>query len=275
MELERIETGAEGPSTCGHKNFIVYCYSCQMALCNKCYFRDHKDHEASDTEEAASKEIGEWKQLCLQAVEERKRCQEMGDKIAGEENLEDEVMKKVEEEFRVLIDIIEETKSHAKETITKLESVQNYQPPKADTMQNTVDRLNEFIEEMQDFIRELQEELDTGNFLKVINKKRQFEVFLKQFGELQALCNNIKGFLNANARPRVNVQVEVDKFRGFLRDVISYEPDFIMSGTKNRLHYFDEEAKQLFVHELSTQTTACVAYRAAEPLPSEFSSVHA
>ena len=58
-------------------------------------------------------------------------------------------------------------------------------------------------------------------------------------------------------------------------DVISYEPDFIMSGTKNRLHYFDEEAKQLFVHELSTQTTACVAYRAAEPLPSEFSSVHA
>jgi hypothetical protein len=62
-------------------------------------------------------------------------------------------------------------------------------------------------------------------------------------------------FFNENARPNIQVKSEVDKFRGFLHDVISFEPDYILAPTKPRLHYFDEENKHLYIHELSGQTT--------------------
>lgn len=48
---------------------------------------------------------------------------------------------------------------------------------------------------------------------------------------------------------------EVDKFRGFLHDVISFEPDYILSAMKPRLHYFDEDNKTLYIHDLTSQTT--------------------
>ena len=44
----------------------------------------------------------------------------------------------------------------------------------------------------------------------------------------------------------------MDKFRGFLHDVISFEPDFILSQPRLRLHYFEEGNKNLFIHELNT-----------------------
>jgi len=31
-----------------------------------------------------------------------------------------------------------------------------------------------------------------------------------------------------NARPNIEVRCEIDKFRGFLHDVLSFEPDFIL-----------------------------------------------
>ena len=44
-----------------------------------------------------------------------------------------------------------------------------------------------------------------------------------------------------NARPLIEVKSEADKFRGFLHDVISFEPDYILASTKPRLHYYSEE----------------------------------
>jgi hypothetical protein len=44
-----------------------------------------------------------------------------------------------------------------------------------------------------------------------------------------------------NARPQIEISCEIDKFRGFLHDVISFEPDFILHSEKPRLHYYDEE----------------------------------
>jgi hypothetical protein len=46
------------------------------------------------------------------------------------------------------------------------------------------------------------------------------------------------------------VKSEVDKFRGFLHDVISFEPDYILAPTRPRLHYFEEG--KLYVHELAS-----------------------
>jgi hypothetical protein len=48
------------------------------------------------------------------------------------------------------------------------------------------------------------------------------------------------------------VKSEIDKFRGFLSDVISFEPDYILAPMKPRLHYFDENNRTLFIHDLSS-----------------------
>jgi len=48
-------------------------------------------------------------------------------------------------------------------------------------------------------------------------------------------------FVQENARPIIEVKSEVDKFRGFLHDVISFEPDYILASIKPRLHYYNEE----------------------------------
>jgi hypothetical protein len=55
-----------------------------------------------------------------------------------------------------------------------------------------------------------------------------------------------------NARPQITVRCEVDKFRGFLHDVLSFEPDFILQEEKPRLHYYNEGEKSMMVHDLST-----------------------
>lgn len=68
---------------------------------------------------------------------------------------------------------------------------------------------------------------------------------------------------------------EVDKFRGFLHDVISFEPDYILAPMKPRLHYFDEETRKLYIHELTSQTTECIQIRNADKLPADFSSIQA
>ena len=68
---------------------------------------------------------------------------------------------------------------------------------------------------------------------------------------------------------------EVDKFRGFLHDVISFDPDYILAPSRPRLHYFDEQSRKLFIHELSSQTTQCIQIRNAEKLPTEFTSIQA
>lgn len=67
--------------------------------------------------------------------------------------------------------------------------------------------------------------------------------------------NKIKAhssYMQENARPKIDVRCEVDKFRGFLKDVISFVPDFILQAEKPRLHYFEEEQNTLLVHDLSS-----------------------
>lgn len=58
-----------------------------------------------------------------------------------------------------------------------------------------------------------------------------------------------------NARPVIEVKCEIDKFRGFLHDVLSFEPDFILQSEKPRLHYYDEQLKMMLVHNLDNQST--------------------
>jgi N-acetylneuraminic acid mutarotase len=73
----------------------------------------------------------------------------------------------------------------------------------------------------------------------------------------------------------IEVRSEVDKFRGFLQDIVSFEPDFILQTDKPRLHYFDEETKKLLIHELSSQTTTAIDLRNADIVPKDFSTIQA
>jgi len=59
--------------------------------------------------------------------------------------------------------------------------------------------------------------------------------------EFQSKLKSHSTFMQQNARPSIEVRCEVDKFRGFLHDVVSFEPDFILQSERPRLHYYDED----------------------------------
>lgn len=78
-----------------------------------------------------------------------------------------------------------------------------------------------------------------------------------------------------NARPVIDVRCEIDKFRGFLLDVLSFEPDFILQSEKPRLHYYDEQLKVMLVHSLDNQNTQSIAIRNHEIVPKGFTCIQA
>lgn len=57
--------------------------------------------------------------------------------------------------------------------------------------------------------------------------------------------------------------------------MISFEPDYILASIKPRLHYYNEEQKSLFIHQLDTQSTIKIPVRNADILPNEFTSIQA
>jgi hypothetical protein len=57
--------------------------------------------------------------------------------------------------------------------------------------------------------------------------------------------------------------------------VISFEPDYILAPMRPRLHYFDEDNKKLFIHELTSQTTQDIKIINADKLPVEFTTIQA
>lgn len=76
-------------------------------------------------------------------------------------------------------------------------------------------------------------------FIETLNQRyllNELTEMNKQFNE--KITNHFE-FVNKNARPNISVKSEIDKFRGFLRDVVSYEPDYILTPPKPRLHYFN------------------------------------
>jgi len=44
---------------------------------------------------------------------------------------------------------------------------------------------------------------------------------------------------------------------------------------KPRLHYFDDDGKKLYIHELSSQTTQQITLKNSDQLPLEFTSIQA
>ncbi len=98
----------------------------------------------------------------------------------------------------------------------------------------------------------MKQSLGGQQFLDIIKQKRTVDDFSHQLSNLKAKINQHNSFFQENSRPNIQVKSEVDKFRGFLHDVISFEPDYILAPSRPRLHYFDGETKKLFIHELTS-----------------------
>ena len=90
-----------------------------------------------------------------QCTNNLKKCQEMQERIRNQEKLEDEITKKVDKEFDYLKSIIDEQKSSAKQIISNLESVQEYQPPPKDFTNRTLDELKGFQNSINQRIQNL------------------------------------------------------------------------------------------------------------------------
>ena len=67
------------------------------------------------------------------------------------------------------------------------------------------------------------------------------DLYSQKQREFQSKIQSHSKFMQDNARPVIEISCEIDKFRGFLYDVISFEPDFILHSEKPRLHYYDED----------------------------------
>lgn len=111
--------------------------------------------------------------------------------------------------------------------------------------------------------------------LDVLRQRRLVEDYHLKLSGLKQKIVQHNSFFQENSRPNIQVRSEEDKFRGFLHDVISFEPDYILAPTRPRLHYFDEENRKLFIHELQSQTTQSIPIRNADKLPTEFTSIQA
>ena len=88
---------------------------------------------------------------------------------------------------------------------------------------------------------------NSKNFLEVLQQKHLINDFKAKNQDFESKIGNHVDFVQENARPVIEVKSEVDKFRGFLHDVISFEPDYILASIKPRLHYYNEEQKSLFI----------------------------
>ena len=98
--------------TCDHKDELaVFSISHNTALCNECYFENAGHWGKTLTlKQAANMHLQHLETIQKQSGESLKTCHEMQEKIHNQERLEDEITKKVNKEFDLLKQIIDDQK---------------------------------------------------------------------------------------------------------------------------------------------------------------------
>ena len=94
--------------------------------------------------------------------------------------MEDEILKKVDDQYNILKKIIDEQKEDAKRIISNLESVQSYKPPPQDLTNDTFGDLDQFQAEVQSTIAQIEKDNTSGNYINVLRKKQMMQVFKKK-----------------------------------------------------------------------------------------------
>lgn len=101
----------------------------------------------------------------------------MQHRILNQESLEEEITKKVDQQFDMLKGIIDEQKSNAKKIISNLESVQDYRPPPQDFTNQTLDELKSFQTDIDNRIKNLNTLNNSKKFLEVLQQKHMINEF--------------------------------------------------------------------------------------------------
>ena len=153
----------------------------------------------------------------------------MKNTVLEQEGIEEEVIKKVQQQYDRLTAIVDEQREQAFLTIKHLESIQEYTPPPENFTQETLANLGEFVKDLEGRIAKQRQLSEQKNFFAVLKLRNQIESLAKQSEAFKKQIAEHKTYLNDNSRPNIVVRSEVDQFRGFLHDVVSFEPDFILS----------------------------------------------
>ena len=262
-------------SMCPHEDALAtYCKVCDMAMCNDCYFEDHVTCGRGMTlKQASTLQINRFEELLNQTTTAFNDCNQMKEHVVKQEGIEEEVIKKVHEQYGKLTDIVGQQREEAIQTIKHLESIKEYTPPPENFTQETLESMDAFLNDLQGRITKQKQLADSRNFFAVLKLRNQIQDLESKSEQFKVQIAKHKHYLEENSRPNIIVRSEVDQFRGFLHDVVSFEPDFILSQDKPRLHYFDDANNQLMIHELTSQTTTQIGLRNAEVLPKDFTSI--
>lgn len=223
--------------------------------------------------QAATQQIDQFKSVLTESNEHYTSCSSMKNTVTQQMGIEEEVVEKVDHQYEQLKKIVDEQRKEAFNTIKNLESIQEYKPPPKDFSQNTLTSMETFIKGIEDHITKMQALSDKKNFFEVLRLRGSLDQFSSQTKSFKSQIAKHKCYLEENSRPNVIVRSELDKFRAFLHDVVSFEPDFILAQEKPRLHYYDPESTTLLVHELASQTTKPINIRNHELLPKDFVSI--
>ena len=137
---------------CEHdvEDLATYCRIHDMALCNDCYFDDHGGCGRGMTlKQASTQQISAFEGLLAETNTAYDECSSMKESVERQGGIEEEVKKKVEEEYKRLTEIVDEQRGIAQETILNLESIQNYRPPPSDFSDVTIGAMSSHLSDLQ------------------------------------------------------------------------------------------------------------------------------
>lgn len=158
VEPQSVPTAPVLPQTeigmCEHEDSLAtYCRIHDQALCNDCYFELHGGCGRGMTlKQASTLQINLFEDLLNQTTAAFEECSTMKNTVMEQEGIEDEVIKKVQQQYAKLTAIVDEQREQAFLTIKHLESIQEYTPPPQDFTSETLASMEVFLKDLKDRI---------------------------------------------------------------------------------------------------------------------------
>ena len=100
--------------------------------------------------------------------------------VLEQEGIEEEVIKKVKQQYDRLTKIVDEQREQAFLTIKHLESIQEYTPPPENFTQETLANLGDFVRDLEGRIAQQKALPDKKNFFAVLKLRTQIGDLTKQ-----------------------------------------------------------------------------------------------
>ena len=99
----------------------------------------------------------------------------MKNNVLEQEGIEEEVIKKVQQQYDRLTAIVDEQREEAFLTIKHLESIQEYTPPPENFTAETLANLGNFVKDLEGRIAQQKALSDKKNFFSVLRLRNQID----------------------------------------------------------------------------------------------------